>query len=76
MKRSTVRLLPMLVVALLSLVACHGPKPAVETATPSEEQKRASRAAHAPESTQRQWTFLNRIRQTDSFNTSIARTGY
>ncbi len=74
MKRLILRLLPMLVVTWLSLVACHKPKPALEMATPTDQQKQAASAARVPESTQRHWTFLNRIRQEDSLNTSIART--
>ena len=51
---------------LFSMAACHGPKPATETATPSEQQIRAERAAKAPDSIQEKWTILNRIRQDDS----------
>ena len=74
MKRSTIHLLPILGAALWSLVACHKPKPAAESTAPTEQQKRAERAAEAPESTQRHWTHLNRMRQTDAFNTVISRT--
>jgi hypothetical protein len=74
MKRSTIVLLPLLGAALLSVVACHKPKPATEPATPSEQQKRAARVAEAPESARRHWTYLNRIRQADSLSSSIDRT--
>jgi len=73
MKLSTIRLLPLLFAGLFS-VGCHQPKPAAETPTPSEEQNRPERATQVSESTQRQWTYLNRIRQGDAFNTSIDRT--
>ena len=74
MKRLTICLLPILGVALLSMAACHKPKPATQPATPSEEQKRAARAAEAPESVRRHWSYLNRIRQADSLNSTIDRT--
>lgn len=73
MKLSTIRLLPLLAAGLFSF-GCHEPKPAVETPTPSEEQNRPERATQVSESTQRQWTYLNRIRQGDAFYTSIDRT--
>ena len=56
------------------LAACHKPEPVLESPTPSVEQKRAERAAEVPESMQRHWTFLNRIRQDDAFNGLIHRT--
>ena len=74
MKRTNIRLLSILGGILLSLVACHKPQPATETATPSEQQTRAARAAEAPDSIQQQWTYLNRIRQSDALNTVIDRT--
>jgi len=64
----------LLVVALSVLAACHKPEPVVESPTPSVEQKRAERAAEVPESMQRHWTFLNRIRQDDAFSSFIHRT--
>ena len=74
MKRSTIFLLPLLGAVLVSVVACHKPKPATEPATPSEQQKRAARVAEAPESARRHWSYLNRIRQDDSLNSLIDRT--
>ena len=67
----------LLVAGLISLSACHRSKPAAESPTPSEQQVRAERAARAaqvPEATQQQWTYLNRIRQSDTLSTSIDRT--
>lgn len=72
MKRPTILLLPILGIALFATVACHKQKPASETATPSEQQVRAARAAEVPESIQEKWTHLNRIRQNESL--SIERT--
>jgi hypothetical protein len=74
MKRSTIFLLPLFGAALLSVTACHKPQPATEPATPSEQQKRAARAAEAPESARRHWSYLNRIRQDDSLSGLIDRT--
>ena len=71
---ATIRSVSLLFAASLSLLGCHEPKPAAETPTPSEQQNRSARAAEVPESTQRHWTYLNRIRQADSLNTSIDRT--
>jgi hypothetical protein len=68
------RALALLVAGLVSLGACHRPQPATEGPTPSEQQSREEHAAQLPESTQRHWTYLNRIRQTDALNTSIGRT--
>ncbi len=48
--------------------------PPLESPTPSEEQVRAERDAQAPDEMQKQWTYLNRIRQSDALNTSIDRT--
>jgi len=59
---------------MLVLAACHKPEPVVQSPTPSVEQKRAQRAAEVPESMQRHWTFLNRIRQDDAFSSLIHRT--
>ncbi|MGB8341540.1 MAG: hypothetical protein WCE51_08120 [Chthoniobacterales bacterium] len=64
----------LLVAGLISLSACHRSKPAAESPTPSEQQVRAERAAQAPDETQRQWNYLNRIRQSDTLSTSIVRT--
>ncbi len=64
----------LLLVALLFLPACHRSKEAAEPATPSVQQQRAERAAEVPESMQRHWTFLNRIRQDDAYNSAIHRT--
>jgi hypothetical protein len=74
MKRSTIHLLPILGAAALFLVACHKTKPAAANTGPTEQQKRAERAAEVPESTQRHWTHLNRMRQTDAFSAVISRT--
>lgn len=74
MKRSTIRLLPMLGAALLGTVACHEPKPANETPTPSEQSSRPARAVEGPETTRRHWDYLNRIRQRDALSASIERT--
>ena len=68
------RLLPVLGAVLLSLTACQKTKPAAETAAASEQQTQAKQAVEAPESIQQQWTYLNRIRQRDALNSSIART--
>lgn len=64
----------LLVAALFFIAACHKPEPAAESPTPSVQQQRAERAAEVPASTQRQWTFLNRIRQEDAFNGALHRT--
>lgn len=64
----------LLVVALLIVAACHRPEPVAEAPTPSAQQKRAERASKVPTATQRHWTFLNRIRQHDAFNSAIQRT--
>ncbi|MGH8092985.1 MAG: hypothetical protein ACREIF_05880 [Chthoniobacterales bacterium] len=64
----------LLVAGLASLSACHRSNPAAESSTPSEQQVRAEHAAQAPEETQRQWNYLNRIRQSVALYTSIART--
>ena len=64
----------LLTVALSVLAACHKPEPVAESPTPSVEQKRAEHAAEVPESMQRHWTFLNRIRQDDAFDGIIDRT--
>lgn len=74
MQSSTVRLLPVLAAGLFCLAACHRTNPAAESPTPSEQQVRAERDAQAPDEMQKQWTYLNRIRQSDAFNTSIDRT--
>jgi hypothetical protein len=74
MRRKPKCLLPILGAALLSMAACHKTKPASETATPSERQAGAAQAAEAPESIQQQWTYLNRIRQSDALNSAIDRT--
>jgi hypothetical protein len=47
--------------------ACHKPNPAPPP-TPSEQQKRAELAAEMPASLQKQWTFLNRLRQSDRYS--------
>lgn len=64
----------LLVVACFFVIACHKPKPAEPPPTPSVQQKRAEQPAAVPESTQRHWTFLNRIRQEDAFSDSLQRT--
>jgi len=64
----------LLVVALSVFSACHKPEPVAQSPTPSVVQKRAERAAEVPASMQRHWTFLNRIRQDDAFNSLIDRT--
>jgi hypothetical protein len=74
MKRSTILLLPLLGAVALLVAACHKSKPAAGNATPTAQQKRAARDAKAPEATQRHWTQLNRLRQSDAFNTVISRT--
>ena len=56
----------LLVAAILSLAACHRSTPTAESPTPSTQEQRAERAADLSESTQRHWTFLNRIRQDDA----------
>lgn len=64
----------LLLAVLLTLAACHKPEPATEAPTPSVQQKRAERAAEVPESMQRHWTFLNRLRQEDDYSSVIHRT--
>jgi len=63
-----------LAVSLALLAACHRSKPAAESPTPSVQQQRAESAAAVPESTQRYWTFLNRLRQKDAYSDVIHRT--
>lgn len=50
--------------------ACHKPTPAPPppATTPSEQQKRAELAAEMPASLQKQWTYLNRLRQSDRYS--------
>ncbi len=64
----------LLVVALFFVTGCHKPEPAAESPTPSVQQQRAERAAEVPESTQRHWNFLNRLRQEDAYSGAIHRT--
>ncbi|HEY3664171.1 MAG TPA: hypothetical protein VGL24_13540 [Chthoniobacterales bacterium] len=64
----------LLATGLVSLSACHRSNPAAESPTPSEQRVRAERAAQAPEETQRQWDYLNRIRQSITLSSSIDRT--
>ncbi|HEX4665942.1 MAG TPA: hypothetical protein VH207_05030 [Chthoniobacterales bacterium] len=64
----------LLLVALFFLPACHRAKEAAEPATPAVQQQPAERAAEVPESMQRQWTFLNRIRQDEAYSAMINRT--
>ena len=64
----------LLLVACFFVVACHKPKPTEPPPTPSVQEKRAERAAAVAEPIQRQWTFLNQIRQEDAFSSSIHRT--
>ena len=64
----------LLLVALLFLPACHRSKEAAAPATPSLQPEGAERAAEVPELMQRQWTFLNRIRQDEAYSEMIART--
>lgn len=66
MQPSIVRLILFLLAGSLGTTACHKPKSATESPTPSIQQKRAERAAEAPENIQQKWTILNRIRQDDS----------
>jgi hypothetical protein len=73
MNRLKTGLLLLLPLALLFLPACDKPQPAAQAPPPSEQQKRAARTEEVPESTQRQWTYLNRIRQADAFD-AIDRT--
>jgi hypothetical protein len=73
MRRLKAGVLLLLPLALLFLPACHKPEPTAEAPTPSEQQKRAARTKEVSESTQRQWTYLNRIRQADTFD-AIDRT--
>ncbi len=72
MQPSIVRLILFLLAGSLGATACHKPKSATESPTPSIQQKRAERAAEAPENIQQKWTLLNRIRQDDSLQ--IGRT--
>jgi hypothetical protein len=64
------------VVALLSLAACKRSQPEAPAQSPLmiAQQTRAKQTAQLPESTQRHWAFLNRIRQDDTLNSSISRT--
>jgi hypothetical protein len=64
----------LLLLALLFLPACHRAKEAAEPARPSVQQQQAERAAEVPESMQRHWTFLNRIRQDEAYSDMINRT--
>jgi hypothetical protein len=64
----------LLLAGLASLSACHRSNPAAESPTPSEQQVRAERTARTPDETQRQWNYLNRIRQSESLYTLIDRT--
>jgi hypothetical protein len=50
--------------------SCHKPAPASEsqTSTPNEQEKRAEQAAEMPASLRKHWTFLNRLRQDDSYS--------
>jgi len=74
MKRSTICVLSIFATSVLLVAACHRPKPATGTATPTAQEQQAAREAVAPESTQRHLTYLNRVRQTDAFNIVIAST--
>ncbi len=60
--------------ALLSVSGCHRAE-SVKAVSPAprEQQKQTERAAKLPAALQRQWTFLNRLRQTDKFD-AIDRT--
>jgi hypothetical protein len=60
--------------ALLSMGGCHKAE-SVKAASPapSAQQKQTERAAKLPAALQREWTFLNRLRQTDKFD-AIDRT--
>jgi hypothetical protein len=64
----------LIAVSLAFLAACDRSKPAAESPTPSVQQQRAESAAAVPESTQRHWTFLNRLRQEDEYSGVIHRT--
>ena len=64
----------LLLVAFFFVAACQKPEPAAEAPTPSVQQQRAKRAAEVPASTQRHWTFLNRIRQEDAYSGALHRT--
>jgi hypothetical protein len=60
---------------LLCLAACQRQKrEAGAPPSPIEGQSPRESAAQVPESRQRQWDHLNRIRQNDNLNSSIART--
>ncbi len=65
---------PFLLIGLLFVAACHRSQPTAEPTTPSTQQKRAERAAAVPPARQQQWTYLNRLRQGEAFNSAIART--
>ncbi len=55
--------------SLLLCPACHKSTPALPPpTTPSEQQKRAELASEMPASLQKQWTFLNRLRQSDRYS--------
>ncbi len=60
--------------SLALLAACGRSERSAESPTPSVQQQRAESAAAVPESTQRHWTFLNRLRQEDAYSGVIHRT--
>ena len=69
MQRTILRLVPLLLFVSLGIMGCSRNEPVTEPATPNEQQKRAERAAEMPEATQVRWTFLNRLRQQEPFDT-------
>ena len=73
-RRLSFRLLPLLLVGVCCFSACQ--KSTTEIASPgaSETPPPSEAAAPVPESLQQQWTYLNRIRQSDDLDSSIDRT--
>ena len=67
-QRAAIRLLTLLLAGSLGWFGCSRTKEATAPATPTEQQKHAERAAEVPETVQRHWTFLNRLRQNDPFD--------
>ena len=66
MHQATFRPSIFFLIASFCFVGCPKPQPVAEPTPSPAQQAQATRAAEKPNSTQAQWTMLNRIRQDES----------
>jgi hypothetical protein len=67
-RRAVFYLLALFLLGSLGWSGCSRTEDATEPATPTEQPKQADGAAAVPDTIQRHWTFLNRLRQNDPFD--------